>query len=329
LKVIRSTYVNKNRLLINIWLLFIGGFFLMFLSAGSAKAYTIENFQENVEDRFIISPVNLELNLAPGETSTQQVMIINRLGKTAKFNILKEDFVGSDDPEKISVFLGEESAGITSARDWVKPEIEEITLSHGDRLTLPVNITVPENAVAGSHYAALFASVTSAEESGDKASKVQLVSRVGCLLLINVPGKNTDTGEIAEFKSDRNFYRNGPVEFSAVFKNTGNVYQKVKGEVAIQNFLGATVARVPLKDWIVLSQSSRRQKTEWAKKWLCGRYTARLSLFYGLGGNLSASRDVVFWAFPWHVAILAFIILIMIYYLLRYFFSRFEIKRKE
>ena len=113
-----------------------------------------------MEDRFIISPVNLELNLAPGESTTQQIMIVNRLGKTAKFKILKEDFVGSDDPEKITVFLGDESAGITSARDWMKPEMEEIVLNHGDRLTLPVNMAVPQNASAGSHYAALFASVS-------------------------------------------------------------------------------------------------------------------------------------------------------------------------
>jgi hypothetical protein len=318
----------RRRLLVS-GLLIMGGFFLMFFSVGPAKAYTIENFQENVEDRFIISPVNLELNLAPGETSTQQVMIVNRLGKTAKFQILKEDFVGSEDPEKSSVFLGDASAGITSAKDWIKPEIEEISLNHGDRLTLPVEITVPENATAGSHYAALFASVGGQEEGSAEPSKVKLVSRVGCLLLINVPGKNIDTGEIAEFKSDRSFYRNGPVEFGTVFKNTGNVYQKVKGEITIKNFLGATVASVPVKDWIVLSQSSRRQKAEWAKKWLCGRYTAHLSVLYGLGGNLPASRDIIFWAFPWHVAILAFIILIMLYYLLRYFFSRFEIKRKE
>lgn len=318
--------INTSKIFVILKLLIIGGFFLM---VSSARAYTIENYQENVEDRFIISPVNLELNLMPGESSIQQIMIVNRLGKTAKFRILKEDFVGSDDPEKISVFLGDESAGITSAKDWLKPDIEEIDLNHGDRLTLSVAINVPQKAAAGSHYAAIFASVLGEEKGPDKNNKVQLVSRVGCLFLINVPGKNIDTGEVTEFKTDRNFYRNGPVEFSAVFKNTGNVYQKVRGDITIRNFWGATVAHFPVKDWIVLSDSSRRQKSEWGKKWLAGRYKARLNVFYGMGGNLVLSRDLVFYAFPWHAAILAFIILIVIYYLLRYFFSRFEIKKKE
>ena len=306
-------------------LLIAGGFFLI---PFFAYAYTIENHQENVEDRFIISPVNLELNLTPGESTTQQIMIVNRLGKTAKFRIMKEDFVGSDDPEKISVFLGDESAGITSARDWLKPELEEIDLNHGDRLTLPVSVTVPQNALSGSHYAAIFASVSD-EESGEETSKIRLVSRVGCLLLINVPGKNIDSGQVTEFRTDRNFYRNGPVGFSTVFKNTGNVYQKVRGDITIRNFMGATVAHFPMKDWIVLSSSSRRQKAEWGKRWLIGRYKAHLNVFYGMGGNLVASRDLVFWAFPWHAAILVFLVLIVIYYLIKYFFSKFEIRKKE
>lgn len=311
-----------------LWLLLLGGFFLIFSLAGSARAYTIENYQENVEDRFIISPTSLEFNLAQGETSTQQIMIVNRLGKTAKFKITREDFVGSHDPERISTFLGEETAGITSAKDWLKPETEEITLNHGDRLTLSVNAAAPDDAAAGSHYAAIFAVVSKVEEK-EEGSKVQLVSRVGCLFLINVPGKNIDTGEVTEFRTSRNFYRTGPVEFSTVFKNTGNVYQKVKGEITVRNFWGAAVARFPVKDWTVLSDSSRRQKAEWGKYWLAGRYKARLNVFYGMGGNLVTGRDLVFWAFPWHAAILVFLALVVVYYLLKYFFSRFEIRKRE
>ena len=299
----------------------------MFFPFGSARAYTIENFQENVEDRFVISPTSLELNLAPGESTTQQIMIVNRLGKTAKFKITKEDFVGSHDPERISTFLGDDSAGVTSAKDWIIPEIQEVVLNHGDRLTLPVSVAVPEKAEAGSHYSALFASISD-EKSKDEASKVQLVSRVGCLFLVNIPGKNVDTGELTEFKTDKNFYRNGPVGFETVFKNTGNVYQKVKGEIVIRNLFGSTVARFPVKDWTVLSDSSRRQKAEWGKRWIAGRYKAHLDVFYGMSGNLVASRDLVFWAFPWHAAILVFLVFVVLFYLLKFFFTKFEIKRK-
>lgn len=303
------------------------GFFLIFGLVGSAKAYTIENYQENVEDRFVISPVNLELTLSPGESTSQRMVVVNRLGRTADFSIEKEDFVGSEDPEKATVFLGEEYASATSARDWVVPEIDKVTLNHGDRLSLPFEVKIPEGARAGSHYAAIFVSVSSSEGGGK--DKVKLVSRVGLLALINVAGNNVESGEITEFKSDRNFYRNGPVGFSAIFKNTGNVYQRVKGEVAVKNILGAEVAHIPIKEWVVLSNSSRRQQAEWAKKWLVGRYTAHLTAFYGFGENLKSEKDIVFWAFPWHLAILLVLILVIIYYLFKYFFSKFEIKKKE
>jgi hypothetical protein len=152
---------------------------------------------------------------------------------------------------------------------------------------------------------------------------------VGLLVLINVAGNNIESGEVTEFQTDKKFYRNGPVEFSAVFKNTGNVYQRVNGEVAVKNILGAEVAHIPLKEWVVLSESSRRQKAEWAKKWLVGRYSAQLTAFYGFGGNLKDQKDLVFYAFPWQIAILIILLLVVMYYLFKFFFSKFEIKKKE
>jgi hypothetical protein len=307
-------------------LLFLGSFFLM--GTGYARAYTIENYQENVEDRFVISPVNLELTLAPGETTTQNIIIVNRLGKTADFQISKEDFVGSQDPEKATSFLGDESAGITTAKDWITADVDQISLNHGDRLNMPIKITAPENAVAGSHYAAIFASV-SGGESGTGNAKVKLVSRVGTLILINIPGNNRESGGITDFSSDKKYYRQGPVDFSTTFQNTGNVYAKVRGEIAIKNILGTEIAHVPLKDWTVLSDSVRSQAATWDRKWLLGRYTADLTVFYGLGGNLKDTKSLIFYAFPWHIALLILLILIVIYYLLKYFFSKFEIKKKE
>ncbi|MFA5871985.1 MAG: hypothetical protein WC858_04705 [Parcubacteria group bacterium] len=293
-----------------------------------AQAYTIENYQENVEDRFVISPVNLELTLAPGETTTQNIVIVNRLGKTADFQITKEDFVGSQDPDKATSFLGDESAGITTAKDWISTDVDQIPLNHGDRLNIPVTITAPDNATAGSHYAAIFASVAGSE-SGTGNARVKLVSRVGTLILINIPGNNRESGGITDFSSDKKYYRQGPVDFSTTFENTGNVYEKVRGEIAIKNILGTEIAHVPLKDWTVLSNSLRKQTASWDKKWIMGRYTATLTVFYGLGGNLKDTKTVVFYAFPWHVALLLLLALIIIYYLLKYFFSKFEIRKKE
>jgi hypothetical protein len=308
-------------------LLLASGLFLL-LNHQKASAYTIENYQENVEDRFVISPVNLELNLSPGETTTQTMMIVNRLGRTADFKIEKEDFEGSQDPEKSTVFLGDDSSGVTSAKDWIKPEVTDINLNHGDRLSLPIEITVPQDASAGSHYAAVFASVNSEDQNGGK-DKIQLVSRAGLLVLINVPGENKEAGQVTEFKSDKKFYKNGPVDFSTVFQNDGNVYERVRAEISIKNILGAEVGHVTVPEWVVLSNSSRRQTAEWGKTWLFGRYDAHITMFYGFGGNLKLERDVVFYAFPWHVALILILIFIVIYYLFRYLASKFEIKRKS
>jgi hypothetical protein len=316
---------STNRYSIIVGLLLASGLFFVFHQ--KAAAYTIENYQENVEDRFVVSPVNLELSLSPGETSTQKMMIVNRLGRTADFKIEMEDFQGSTDPDKSTVFLGDQSSGVTSAKDWIKPEVSDISLNHGDRLSLPITITVPQDASAGSHYAAVFASVGSEDPNGGK-DKVRLVSRAGLLVLINIPGVNKESGQLTEFKTDKIFYKNGPVGFSTVFQNDGNVYERVKAEISITNILGSEVGHVVVPDWVVLSNSSRRQTAEWSNKWLFGVYRAHITLFYGFGGNLKLERDVTFYAFPWHIALLLILIFIALYYLFKFLASKFEIKRK-
>jgi hypothetical protein len=308
-------------------LLLASGFFLLVFQA---KAYTIENYQENVEDRFVVSPVNLELNLSPGESISQKMTVVNRLGKTVDFSISKEDFTGSNDPDKSSVLLGEESGGETSAKNWMTPEVDQISLNHGDRLNFSIEIKVPENATPGSHYAGVIVSSGEEDAKSESGSMVKLVSRVGMLILINVPGDIRESGKITEFGAGKRFYRTGPVEFSGVFQNSGNVYEKVRGEVSIKNIWGSEVALVPMKEWVVLSNSSRRQKTEWGRKWMMGRYTAQMAAYYGFGGSLSAKGDsVVFYVFPWNIALLLLVVLVFVYYLLRFFFSKFEIKKKE
>jgi hypothetical protein len=92
--------------------------------------------------------------------------------------------------------------------------------------------------------------------------------------------------------------------------------------------LGAKVGQITVPEWVVLSNSSRRQTAEWNKKWLLGKYTAHITANYGFGGNLKAEREVVFYAFPWHIALILILILIVIYYLFKFLGSKFEIKRK-
>lgn len=323
MKIFIFSKLKRQKILIG--LLFFSSLFLIF--SGNAKAYEIENYQEKVEDRFVISPANLELSLSPGESTTQKMTIVNRLGRTATFSVSKEDFVGSDDPDKATVFLDDESAGITSAKNWVLPETYSFTLNQGDRISLPLEIKAPDNAVAGSHYAAVFASV--AGEESEAKDKVKLISRVGMLVLINIAGENRESGEITEFKTDKKFYKNGPINFSTVFKNTGNIYERVKGEISIKNILGSEIGRVSLKEWVVLSDSSRRQTGIWDRKWLLGKYTAHLETTYGLGGNLKDNKDVVFYVFPWHIALIILLVLIVLFYLFKYIFGKIEIRLRD
>jgi hypothetical protein len=307
----------------------------LFLSqASSARAYTIENFNDEVEGKFIISPVMQEISVVPGEKKTIEMLVVNRLCRSAEFLIQKEDVLGSKDPDKSATFLGDESSGITSAKDWVTPELSEISLNQGDRLTMSLTLTTPTWAKPGSHYVAMFASVGGAEaRNQDEASKVKLVSRLGLVLLINVtgePGSIKEAGEITEFLTDKSFYDKSPIEFATVFKNTGNVYQKINGSIQIKNMLGVKVDELPLqKDWIVLSDSSKRQKVTWNKDWLLGKYTAHITMNYGPNDSLKAEKDLTFYVIQWKLIALGLLALVILFVVLRTIKGMFSITVKK
>lgn len=319
-----SGYFRGRMLLVRLF----AGVILLAQPFGSF-AYTIQNSgKAKALNTITVSPVKFELTLAPGGSATKEVTIWNRLGHESEFLFSKEDFTGSKDPDKATLFLGDDYAKITSAKDWLALETDKVTLNQGDKMKFPVQVNVPADASPGSHYAAVFSTVgNSADATGERA--VNLRSRVGCLFLINVTGKTNEAGAVTEFMTDKKFYRNGPVEFSTVFENTGNVYQNVNADISVRNIFGNESSHLAIKNWTVLSDSSRRQKITWPRKWMVGIYTAELTATFGWKGDMTDHKQIVFYVFPWHAALAVLIGLILLYYLLKLLFSKVEIRRRR
>ena len=144
-----------------------------------------------------------------------------------------------------------------------------------------------------------------------------------------MPGDVFEKGETIDFKTDKFFYMIGPVKFFTTFGNRGNIHLVPEGEIAVENFFGARVAQIPLKSWTVLPNSDRTWEAQWNRKWLLGRYTAELTLQHGTKDGKVDKREVVFWAFPWHIALLILAILILTYYFLRWVGEHLEVKKKN
>jgi len=294
------------------FLLIITGGFLF--SVNSLFAYEIEKYDDKVEDLFLVSPSKLDLQLEPGQNLTESFQVINRLGRKQHFEIVVEGLIEAESGKEIN-----------SAKDWIRPEVDNFSLEQGEKIKMNFSVIVPEKVPSGGYYAAILVVARNPEQN---KGNVDLISRVGVSLLASIPGEIKEKGDIIDLRTSRWFYWRGPVDFFSTFQNQGNIHLNLAGEISVYNFLGSQVAQLPLAEATVLPGAEKEWKTTWGKKWLLGFYPARLTFHYGQG-NKVATEQLSFWAFPIDILLLVLFLLWLIHWIVDKFHWNLEIKRKR
>lgn len=310
-------------------ILILGAFYF----TGKTLAFQKTKIDIPAQNDFVVEPGKTEIFLNPGESVVKNITITNRIGKTIKFKLTAEDMMGTDDPQSPIKLLGDEK-GPYSLKNFIEPEISEFSLDLGERITIPVKISVPADAEPRGYYGALIVSnepeVLSEEQSKETEGKARLVSRIGSLFLLRINGEGKESGSLEDFKiigPSKSFYENRPKGFEILFKNEGNVHLVPYGKITIKNILGKDVGMIPVDAYFSLPDSIRYREVLWTEGSGLGRYTANLSLFKGYG-NENAEASVAFWIIPWKILVATFVGLVILISLLYYIFTRFELKKK-
>lgn len=293
-----------------------------------------------VNNDFAVGPGKTEVSVNPGETITKNISITNRVDEKVDFNLTVEDFVGSDDPSKSVVLLGEDKRSPYSLADLIEPEIDSFSLEFGERITIPVTIKIPEDAEPRGYYGAVLVANDPEEEidpdTGEPVvqGKTRIISRVGSLFLVRVNGEVEESGQLQDFdliEPVQSVYSSKPKGFEVTFKNDGTVHLVPYGEISVTNLLGKEVTRLPLDAYFVLPESTRSRQVFWSNDFFgIGRYEATLSMYRGYGSTDDLEgMAVTFWILPWKILLGVFVAVVVLITLIYYVASRFELKRKQ
>lgn len=273
---------------------------------------------------FGMGPGRQTLVVQPGQERTVEVQVTARTEGYHEYVFETEDFAAGVTPGQTTALFGS-AAGPYPAREWIRPAVPSIRLAHGERAYIPVTIRVPADADPGDHYAALLLKRTLAPgETTERGFNV--ISRVGNLFLITIDGpqeRNVSLTSLTVRKS-LNWYL--PVQMDLEARNTGTVYAAVQGTVNIRNILGFIIDEITVDDWFVLRNSSRSLAVDWKPSFALGRYTAVTDL-QAFGAPLPPV-ETVFWVLPALPLLLVLLAIFVVSFLVQYFFSRFEIRKK-
>lgn len=304
------------------------------ISGGIVLAFEKTKTDMQAQNDFVVEPGKTEIFANPGDSITKSITITSRINKTVKFKLTTEDMVGTNESMSPIKLLGND-IGPYSIKNFIQPEITEFSLDLGEKITIPVKVSVPSDAEPKGYYGALIVSnepdvLESAQISGAEG-KARLVSRIGSLFFLRINGEGKESGNLEDFKiigPSKTFYENRPSGFEISFKNTGNVHLVPHGLITIKNILGKSVGEIPVDAYFSLPDSIRYREVLWSEGTGLGRYTANLSLYPGYGDK-NQEASISFWIIPWKILVITFIGLIILISIIYYILTRFEIKKKD
>lgn len=283
---------------------------------------------------FVVGPGKIELSLQPGQSATVQLSVANRTGSDKAFSIGEEDFKGTDDPEQAVVLLGDDR-GPYSLKDYMKIPVSAVLVPNDQKAYIPITITVPADAAPGGLYGSVVVAVATSPGSeapapGSATASNPIVTRIGTLFFVRVPGAVDQSGQLTGFSiaGGRTFFSGSqPLPFDLTYKNDGSVYLDPHGTIAVKNMLGATVSSIEVDPWFAMPASTRFREVLWNPPFLFGRYTAIAAIDRGYGSSTDV-MSVSFWVIPWKIIAIIVAGLFVIIFGARWLLSKFKITRR-
>lgn len=291
-----------------------------------ADAYVIESIETATSKDFVVGPGKIEMTIEPGQSKTAEIRVSNRLGTPHTFRVEIEDFTGSRNPQETVLLLGNERGPYT-LKDYISVPEMTFTLESGQRAVIPVTVSIPTDAEAGGKYGSVLISTLADRTTGEN-SGAAVVSRIGTLFFVTVPGEERREGELREFSATEGAYADhGPIHFRLLYENKGSMHLNPYGEIRVRNILGKEVGAVYLEPWFALPDSLRLREVTWDSPFLFGKYTATASINRGYD-NVIDTLEYSFWVIPWKIVLAFFAIVVIFVLIVRFAFTRFEIRRK-
>ncbi|MEK7122971.1 MAG: hypothetical protein AAB855_03885 [Patescibacteria group bacterium] len=241
-----------------------------------------------------VSPIVIDFSVDPGSAQEQTLTLNNEEQRSLRVvpTLLQ---VTSTDQNGFPQFALAPSDSFI-AKHISFPQGTEYVLGPGEKVEIPVRVSVPDDTKSGGRYAVI------SWGAQELVSGIALSGQPGVNMAIDVTGEVEESGEIARFEPSASWTLDLPVFFEADIRNTGGRHSVVKGAVTIRNIFGAIVATLPLTARIdnnnrepirVLPDTTRTVYTMWERGFALGPYTAELHVDAGPAGQYSATASFV------------------------------------
>ncbi|MDD4652616.1 MAG: hypothetical protein PHQ34_10335, partial [Methanothrix sp.] len=176
-------------------------------------------------------------DISPGQKIVHEITVINDENKTIENMTAKiYGYAKSLDGTSVEIPQENDTSSFT-ARPFLSVEPKVFDLVPGERKTLLLTGTVPEDAGPGGKYALVV--IKTAPKA--KSATISVSTAIQVLVMLTVNGTDlARTGNITDLTASRD--DNGNVAAGITFENTGNVHYKPLVEAALKSENGEILA---------------------------------------------------------------------------------------
>lgn len=259
-----------------------------------------------------VGPARQQIAIDPGTTTSFAIKYYNQSAIPLSGVVGVADFVvdSTDGSPRIIENIDQANPKF-SASKWVTLSFDQITIAPNDRIILSGSLSVPADARPGGRYVTVyFEPAVGTPSSVGSGGATGVSPRIASLLYIRVNGPITENAYISNMFA-RSFFEYGPIEVTAEITNNGDYHIRPRGVFTVTNSLGGVIGQSNLKDVNIFPDALRIFTTSVGEKWMMGQYKITLKALYGEKAGM-LERSVYVWVFPWRVALVVILTLIIL-----------------
>jgi hypothetical protein len=278
-----------------------------------------------------VYPARQQLEVDPGQKTAVTLNFINKSEQPISGFFKVVDFIVLD-REGTPTFI-ENPTQINpkfSASSWFSLYYDRGTIPANEKISLQATVTVPKNANPGGRYVAIFFEPTAGNTfstGGQKEASTGIAPRLAGLIYIKVNGPIKEAAWVTRFFT-KSFWEFGPIDIETEILNRGDYHISPKGAITLYNFFGNRVDQQKLEEQNIFPDVSKTYKNKVGSRWMLGRYRLDLTGSYGNSGR-SLTASLYFWAFPWRLALIVVLTLVILILLVKELHKKTILKQQE
>lgn len=283
-------------------------------------------FAQEVYD-IIAFPARQQIEVSAGETKRLAVSFLNRtlFPKSGILGVVDFIVKGKDN---LPIFLEKSQNSRYSASSWITLPYEQATIPADSKIVVYFDLKVPQNALPGGRYAALYFEGTPL--GGRKTNQFEgstfIAPRTMALLYIKIKGDVKEEASIHQFSAPK-FLEYGPIKSKIEILNSGYIHLTPALTLKLYNPFNQIIEEKKLKEKNIFPEAITVWEEELGKKWMIGNYKIELLGYYGTKGKKLYQKINVF-VFPWRIVFVIILALVIIFLLGRSFYKKTVVRER-